>query len=761
MKAIELFVESKLPEDLRPEKLNLDGKGVEALLAQVARKRPEIYGDLLKHLADAGRHAAYRQGETLTLNDLRPVLDMKRIYASMDKELAQARSAFKDDAKFEQERERIWLKYSDNLEKETLDASERLGTGLAYAVASGARGKAAQLKAMVSTPGVYQDSMGRTVPIFVRHSFSQGLRPYEHLAGSYGARHSVVSTKRCLHELTLVKMADGAHRAIQFIKPGDMVMGASREGTTFPVKVLNNFNQGKKRVWHYAFAHTWKASDVRSVICTPDHKFVRSPSRAGYRGKVKPISKFGPDDHFLTADDDVILTGSTELWDVTCHDLEVDHPEHLFVLANGLIVSNSTAKGGDFSKQMGQAAATLMVTEDDCGVNDGVDVAVGDDSKLRVLARPIAGLSAGTILDRDAIGVLRRKNVDNVIVRSALTCRAGSGICAECAGADARGILPPIGEMIGITAANAIGEPITQAALSTKHTAGQASGKKRFSGFDYLNQLVQAPEVFKDRAPVAERGGRVTKVEDAPQGGRFVFVDDEPHYVLPDQNLEVKVGDEVEAGDALSDGLVDPRDVVRLRGLGEGRRYMAERLKQMLDDSGVKTELRYTEMIARSALDHVNLDDADEENGIDGLPDDTISYERVARQYIPPKDAARLPITGKEPVVGKYLASPAMHLTIGTKLTPRMLNKLRTAGFDEVTVQSTPPPFTPDMVRLRAATHSTDDWLARMNSSYLTRGLGESAVRGEDTDTQSNSHWAPRLAIGDGFGKDVRTTGKF
>jgi hypothetical protein len=65
------------------------------------------------------------------------------------------------------------------------------------------------------------------------------------------------------------------------------------------------------------------------------------------------------------------------------------------------------------------------------------------------------------------------------------------------------------------------------------------------------------------------------------------------------------------------------------------------------------------------------------------------------------------------------------------------------------------------MMRLRTATHATDDWMVRMNSSYLTKGLEDSMTSALDTNVQSNSHWMPRLAYGEDFGKDVGTTGKF
>lgn len=481
-KAIRLLVEDALPEDVRGTLTGLDSGSMGDLLAEVARVHPERYAEVSKKLADIGRHASYWQGETISLADIRPVIDRRTILGSMDAEIAKAKLLHKDDpAAFKEAREAIWSKYSDDIQKATMSSALAGGNSLGYSVASGARGKPAQLKAMLSTPGLYSGSGGKMVPLFVRNGFNSGLRPAEFLAGSYGARESIVTIK------------------------------------------------------------------------------------------------------------------------------------------------TATAKGGYLGKLMAQAAAPIVITEKDCGVDNGVDFpADSSDLRYRVLARPAAGLAAGTILDRPALARLKKSGGDGfAIVRSPITCGAENGICAKCYGADARGKLPPVGASVGITDTQAVSEPIAQGSLSAKHESGQAKSKREFSGFDVVNRFVQAPEVFPDRAAVAELDGKVTAVTPAAQGGTNVQIGDQVHYVLPGYPVLVKPGDRVEAGDALSEGLGDPSDIVRLRGLGGGRRYYTDRLKQILADSGMPAYSRNVETFTRAALDHVTVDD---DAGLDGvLPDDVIS----------------------------------------------------------------------------------------------------------------------------------------
>jgi DNA-directed RNA polymerase subunit beta' len=613
MKAVQLMFNDLLPEDLRDHKRALDAKAVGKLLAVVAERYPERYSRIANGISDLGRHASYTQGETLTLNDLRPTFDREKEFAGMDAEIAAAKKTAKTPEEFEQTRNDIWERWSKKLEKLTGDTALAQGNNLAYAVVSGARGKAQQLQAMLTSPGVYADYKGRVIPVFARHSFSDGLRPAEFLAGTFGARQSVISTK------------------------------------------------------------------------------------------------------------------------------------------------SSTAKGGDFGKQAAQVTSNLVVSSKDCGTSNGIDLP-GDDPSLRgrVLAKDIAGFPAGTVIDRHVLPALAKLKTP-VLVRSALTCSAEHGICAHCAGARMNGVLPRVGEHVGIAAAQAISEPVTQGALSAKHTAGMHSGKKVYSGFNVINQFVQSPEVFPDRAEVSTVHGKVDRIEPAPQGGSFVYVGDTQHYAPSGYAPTVKVGDSVEAGDQLSEGIVDPSDVVKYRGLGEGRRYYSQRLKQALDDSGLHANLRNTEMMARGAIDHVVIDDPD---GVgEFLPDDTVSYNRIAQVAPPPDNTKRMEL-GKQ-VSGMYLQEPVLHYTIGTQLTPKMMDRMQAAGIKEAHVASAPPKFYPEMVRLRTASHNSPDWLARMGTSYLKTNLAESAARGADTNIEANTNWAPRLAIGKDFGKNVATTGKF
>jgi DNA-directed RNA polymerase subunit beta' len=613
MKAIQLLVNSQLPPDLRDYNREFDSKSLGSLMAEVARKYPDQYERISKAISDIGRKASYFQGESLTLNDNRPVIDRDKILVEMDNEIEEAKRTSIDKDDFENKKVEVWSKYNDRIQKETAREALSRKNNLAYSVMSGARGKPAQLKMMLSTPGLYTDAQDNIIPLFVRTSFAEGLRPAEYLAGTYGARKAVLSTKR------------------------------------------------------------------------------------------------------------------------------------------------ATAKGGDLAKQMVQSASNLVVSENDCGAANGIDLESDDKSlRGRVLARDLGNVPAGTVLDKNALANIRKQGAEKLIVRSPMTCQAKEGVCARCMGLNALGKFPAKGDAVGITAAQAIGEPITQGALNVKHQGGAAGTDRRYAGFSVINQFVQTPDTFPDKAVLSKIGGQVNSVIEAPQGGYYVTVDNEPHYVSPGYPVTVKVGERVEAGDTMSEGLADPGEIVELRGLGEGRKYYSDKLKQLLDDSGMEADRRNTELMARAALDHLQITDIKEDD--EYLPDDVVSYSYFSNRYTPPKDTAKYKA---DKAVGTYLQSPALHYTIGTKITPKIAKHLTSSGFEEVFSSPESPTFKPHMVRLRAATHHGTDWLASMHTSYLKKQLSDSAIRGEDSNVENNIHFAPRLAIGTNFGENIEQTGKF
>jgi DNA-directed RNA polymerase subunit beta' len=443
------------------------------------------------------------------------------------------------------------------------------------------------------------------------------------------------------------------------------------------------------------------------------------------------------------------------------------HPHEYFAGSFGarkgvIDVKMATQDAGFFAKQLVQAAHRLLV-EDVDDADDAYDEASprglvvntdDADNEGALLAHPVAGYKRNTELTPRILKDLREQGHDEILVRSpTVGGPPGGGVYARDVGRRERGALSPVGDFVGIAAAQALAEPVTQAQISSKHTGGiaGAAGAGAISGFKYINQLVQVPKTFRSGAAHAQTDGRVQRIEKAPQGGQYVWIDNEKHYVGQDYPLLVKTGDEIEAGDVLSEGIPNPSEIVKHKGLGEGRRYFIDAFRKSFESSGVSGHRRNMELIARGLINHVRLTD---EVG-DWSPDDVVPYQTLERQWRPRPGHG---VVAPQAAVGQYLERPVLHYTVGTKVRPSMLKTMQKFGVQSVVAHRDPPPFEAEMIRGMANVAHDPDWMTRMLGSYQSKSLLEGARRGAVSD-EAGSSYVPALASGASFGRQGLTQG--
>lgn len=418
----------------------------------------------------------------------------------------------------------------------------------------------------------------------------------------------------------------------------------------------------------------------------------------------------------------------------------------------------AVAKAGYYGKMLNRAAHRLVVVD-----HDGEDEVDENGKKIErplrgypvdaddrhnegaLLASEFGGYPRHTVLTSKILKDLKSRGVHRLLVRSpTVGSPPGGGVYSRDVGIQERGGLPGRGEEVGLTAAQSLSEPVSQAQLGSKHSAGVAGQSKAVSGFDYLNALVQTPASFKDWAAHADHDGRVQSIAAAPAGGSNIIINDQPHYVRPDTAIKVRPGDEVEAGDVLSDGIPDPSIITKHKGVGEGRRYWVNAMRKAMTDVGLKGHRRNLELVARGLIDHVRMTDETDLH----VPDDVVPYSTLEHVYKP-----RPGFSAVEPkkAVGKYLESPILHYTIGTKIRPSVVRELQDFGVKTVDVHHDPPPFEPEMIRGAETLRHDPDWMTRMYGSHLKGGLLESVQRGGVSDEQSTS-FVPSLARAVDFG---------
>lgn len=772
MKAIQLLVNSVLPDDLKNYEADLTDKGLNKILYAVAEKYPDKFAQVLKDISDLGRKVSYQQGETLTLDDLAPVIDRQAIYDSMEREIA----ALPKDKDFIQKRRDIFQKYNEFIEKETSKNALAKRNNIAISVLSGARGKSAQLKAMVSTPGTFSDYKGTPVDIFSKESFADGIRPIVFLASTNGARSSVISTKS-----STAKGGDLAKQMAQSVV--DMIVRKHDCGSSNGISLKIDDESLKGRVLAHDIGpyksgqfitremiHDLNKQGVSKVIA-------RSPLTCGVHNGLcaKCVGKFYKGGKLPKIGDAVGAMSSTAASEPVTQMALCLEENTLVRMADGSDKAIKDILPGEMVLGADIEGKTFPVK-----VNDTFKQGIRKVRKYRITIGPqettmySLKVEEGFTLiihpDRPTIDVditctpdHKFLHINNKVIPiqnhsfdkepGALMTVHGNGFItyvgeekdAQCYDIEVDHPAHLFVLANGLITSN-----------SAKHTAGMTTSKRTYSGLGTITQFTQSPEKFKDRATVSELDGRVEDIQDAAQGGKYVTVGGVKHYIPAGHPVEVKTGDTVEAGDFLSEGLGDAEDIVRHKGLGAGRLYYANRLHKILADSGAKNDKRSIEILARGALRHVRITDDDGYGQY--LPDDVVDYNILQDTYKMPETVR---IAKAKDSIGKYLQAPALHYTIGTKITPKVAKDLEENDMQDVYVDDKEPQFKPEMIRLRTASHTNPDWMASMGTSYLTKQLNESAVKGDETNVQSNTDYRPRLAYGKDFGKNIETTGMF
>lgn len=414
----------------------------------------------------------------------------------------------------------------------------------------------------------------------------------------------------------------------------------------------------------------------------------------------------------------------------------------------------ASPESGFLGKQLAMATHRLIVTEPDCGTKNGIPVKGDDkDNEGALLARDAGNLKAGTPLTPKH---LRQLGEEDILVRSPITCQSPHGVCQKCSGIRESGSFPGIGDNIGISAAQALSEPLTNATMKFRHAGGQYESKKKVSnktGLDLINQIVEVPKTFHGGAAIAQADGRVDAIDDAPQGGKYIVIQGKQHWVPADVGINVAKGDTVDAGDVLSEGLPNPAEIVRHKGIGEGRRYFMQIFKGAMDSEKFKAHRRNVELLARGLVNHVRISDRD--GPPDTVPNDVVEYDNLTRGYQP-----RFGFKSMEPnkAVGLYLEAPVLHYSIGTRVSPKVAQQLKAYKVPSVSVHADPPSFEPEMTRAMETLSHSNDWMVRLGGFHLKKGLVESVHRARKSDTHGTS-FIPALAQGSEFGKVPKGTG--
>ncbi len=306
-----------------------------------------------------------------------------------------------------------------------------------------------------------------------------------------------------------------------------------------------------------------------------------------------------------------------------------------------------TADSGYLTRRLVDVAQDVIVREEDCGTNSGITVAeIRDGTEVieslrdRIVGRvalvdithPVTGeliVAQDEEIDEEAADLIVESGIKEVMIRSVLTCRTRYGVCIKCYGRNlATGSLVDVGEAVGIIAAQSIGEPGTQLTMRTFHTGGVA-------GDDITQGLPRVEELFEARKPkgqaiIAETDGsvRITELKNRREVQITTPEEEVTSYNIPyGARLKVREGEEVFAGQELTEGSVNPHDLLRVQGLRGVQIYLLHEVQRVYRLQGVDINDKHIEVMVRQMHRKVKTEDSGDTDLLPGGLIDVFDFE--------------------------------------------------------------------------------------------------------------------------------------
>ncbi|SIT87569.1 DNA-directed RNA polymerase subunit beta' [Edaphobacillus lindanitolerans] len=334
-----------------------------------------------------------------------------------------------------------------------------------------------------------------------------------------------------------------------------------------------------------------------------------------------------------------------------------------------------TADSGYLTRRLVDVAQDVIVREDDCGTDRGLEVSALTEGTeiIEALDERIIGRHAKktvrhpetgeVIVERDGLitedlaKVITDAGIESVTIRSAFTCNTKHGICKKCYGMNlATGEAVEVGEAVGIIAAQSIGEPGTQLTMRTFHTGGVA-------GDDITQGLPRIQEIFEARNPkgqavISEINGVITEIDEIREGQKEITVkgDVETRKYTPPYNARLRFGlnDTVSRGDALTEGSIDPKELIVVKDVSTVQEYLLKEVQKVYRMQGVEISDKHVEVMVRQMMRKVRVIEAGD---TDLLPGSLLDIHQFAESNAEALLNGRLPATSRPVILGITKAS--------------------------------------------------------------------------------------------------------
>ncbi len=333
-----------------------------------------------------------------------------------------------------------------------------------------------------------------------------------------------------------------------------------------------------------------------------------------------------------------------------------------------------TADSGYLTRRLVDVAQDIIVKEYDCGSVQGLVVYDllndKDNTIIEPLAERILGrfaskrivnpetkeviVEAGDMITENAVAKITKAGIKKVEIRSILTCKSNNGVCQKCYGRNlATGNLVEKGEAVGIMAAQSIGEPGTQLTMRTFHSGGVAHG----GDADITQGLPRVEELFEARIPkgkatIAEISGKIIGIEEQ-NGKHLITIENEAgvreHVTNYNMKVRVSVGDMVEAGDKLTEGVISPKELLAVTDPLTAQEYILKEVQKVYKLQGVDISDKHIEIIVKRMINKVRITDAGDTDFVEGL---TVSLREFTEGNKPVILSGGVPAKGNPIMLG-------------------------------------------------------------------------------------------------------------
>ena len=336
-----------------------------------------------------------------------------------------------------------------------------------------------------------------------------------------------------------------------------------------------------------------------------------------------------------------------------------------------------TADAGYLTRRLVDVVQDIIVREEDCGTIQGIEVEAFTDEKSGSVIESFRDRIVGrysnqkllhpetkeVLIDRGAL--ITERVADKIVdagitkmeIRSVLTCKCSSGICQKCYGLNlATGNLVEVGEATGIMAAQSIGEPGTQLTMRTFHTGGVASAADITQGLPRVEELFEA-RIPKAKATIAEINGKITKIVDEKNRFKIYITNDvetREHATQYNAKLKVEKGDEIVAGQALTEGSISPKELLAVTDPTTVNMYILKEVQKVYKSQGVDVSDKHIETVVRRMITKIKVIDPGDTNLIEGL---SVPLREFAEINKPVILSGGVPATGKPVMLGITKAS--------------------------------------------------------------------------------------------------------